>query len=55
MNTPSDFDTLARIVARVMAAEETTLGGPKQGFVFRARGRLLIESESAFEQLATMP
>jgi Zn-dependent protease len=51
MNNSSDFDNLARIVARVMATEETTLGGPKQPFIFRARGRLLIDSEPAFEEL----
>ncbi len=43
---------MVRIVGRVMAAEETTLGGAKQGYVFRARGRLLLESEPAFDQLA---
>jgi Zn-dependent protease len=53
MNANPDFETLARIVARVMAAEETTLGGPKQPFVFRARGRLTVESEAAFEELAS--
>ncbi|MGD0807469.1 MAG: site-2 protease family protein [Anaerolineales bacterium] len=53
MNNPSDFDNLARIVARVMAAEETTLGGPKQPFIFRARGRLLVDSEPAFEELSS--
>jgi len=53
MNNPSDFDNLTRIVARVMAAEETTLGGPKQPFIFRARGRLLVDSEPAFEELSS--
>jgi len=53
MNDSSDFDNLSRIVARVMAAEETTLGGPKQPFIFRARGRLLVESESAFEEVSS--
>ncbi len=53
MNNSSDFDNLSRIVARVLAAEETTLGGPKQPFVFRARGRLLLESESAFDALSS--
>ena len=53
MNNPSDFENLAAIVARVMAAEETTLGGPKQPFVLRARGRLLVESESAFAELSS--
>jgi hypothetical protein len=53
MNKPSDFDNLVRIVGRVMAAEETMLGGPKQGFVFRARGRLLIDSDAAFSELAS--
>jgi hypothetical protein len=52
MNYSVDLDNLVRIVGRVMAVEETTLGGPKQPFVFRARGRLLLESGSAFDQLA---
>lgn len=51
MNAPIDLETFSRIVGRVMAVEETMLGGPKQNFLFRARGRLLMESESAFDQL----
>jgi hypothetical protein len=52
MNASFDLDTLTRIVGRVMAVEETMLGGPKQNFIFRARGRLLLESEQAYAQLA---
>jgi len=47
-----DLETLSRIVSRVMAVEETMLGGPKQNFIFRARGQLTLESELAYAQLA---
>jgi membrane-associated protease RseP (regulator of RpoE activity) len=53
MNPYPDFDHLSRIVGRVMAVEETVLGGgPKQNFIFRARGRLTMDSEAAYAQLA---
>jgi len=52
MNANPDFNNLARIVSRVMAADETMLGGPKQPFFFRASGRLTVESGAAFEELA---
>jgi hypothetical protein len=52
MNASSDTENLSRIVGRVMAVEETTLGGPKQNFIFRARGRLTMDSEEAYQQLA---
>ncbi|MBN1440607.1 MAG: site-2 protease family protein [Anaerolineales bacterium] len=52
MNPSTDFDNLSQIVGRVMAVEETMLGGAKQNFVFRARGRLTLQSEAAFQQLA---
>jgi hypothetical protein len=52
MNASIDLETLSRIVGRVMAVEETMLGGPKQNFIFRARGRLLMESGQAFDELA---
>jgi hypothetical protein len=51
MVAPNDSDDLARIVGRVMAVEETTLGGPKQTFAFRARGRLTVDSGTAYDQL----
>ncbi|MGB7538728.1 MAG: site-2 protease family protein [Anaerolineales bacterium] len=51
MNASFDLEALARIVGRVMAVEETMLGGPKQNFIFRARGRLILESEQAYAQL----
>jgi hypothetical protein len=53
MNASIDIESLSRIVGRVMAVEETMLGGPKQSFVYRARGRLIVDSELAYEQLAT--
>ncbi len=34
-----------------MDVEDTTLGGPKQPFRFRARGRLLVESGAAYEEV----
>jgi hypothetical protein len=52
MNANPDFDNLARIVGRVMAADDTMLGGPKQPFLFRASGRLTVESGAAYEELA---
>jgi hypothetical protein len=52
MNASIDTDNLARIISRVMAVDETMLGGPKQAFVFRARGRLTVASEAAFDQIA---
>ncbi len=51
MNASNDMENFTRIVGRVMAVEETMLGGPKQPFLFRARGRLTVESETAFDQL----
>jgi hypothetical protein len=35
-----------------MAVEETMLGGPRQNFIFRARGHLTLDSEAAYDQLA---
>ncbi len=52
MNSSTDFENLSRIVGRVMAVEETMLGGAKQNFIFRARGRLTLGSEQAYAQLA---
>jgi hypothetical protein len=52
MNASTDFENLSRIVSRVMAVEETMLGGAKQNFIFRARGRLTLDSEQAYAQLA---
>jgi Zn-dependent protease len=52
MNPSLDLETFSRIIGRVMAVEETMLGGPKQAFEFRARGKLLMESEAAFDQVA---
>ncbi len=52
MNSSTDFENLSRIVGRVMAVEETMLGGPKQSFIFRARGRLTLDSAEAYGQLA---
>jgi membrane-associated protease RseP (regulator of RpoE activity) len=46
-----NLDELTRIVSRVMAVDDTTLGGPQQHFAFRARGRLLTDSESAYEEI----
>ncbi|MBN2086129.1 MAG: site-2 protease family protein [Anaerolineales bacterium] len=52
MTDPYDLEALSRIVSRVMAVEETMLGGPKQNFIFRARGRLTQDSEQAYARLA---
>jgi hypothetical protein len=46
-----ELSVLARIAARVMDVEDTTLGGPREPFRFRARGRLLMESGAAYEEM----
>jgi hypothetical protein len=43
---------LTRVVGRVMAVEDVTLGAPKQPFVLRARGRLLVDSDEAYGEVA---
>ena len=52
MNSSPDTESLSRLVSRVMAVEETMLGGAKQNFIFRARGRLILDSEEAYAQLS---
>ena len=52
MNASSDPQELARLLARIMTVDDTTLGTPLQPFVARARGRLHKPSEEAFEELA---
>jgi len=48
-------DTLAAdaIVARVLAVEDRTGGSEKLGYLVRYRGRLLLDSEIAYDRLAT--
>jgi membrane-associated protease RseP (regulator of RpoE activity) len=47
-----DFESLQRTIARVMVADDITLGGPSQPYQLRARGRLVVGSSAAFEELA---
>ncbi len=48
----SNLDTYTSLVARVMRIESTTWGTPKQNFLIRYQGQLLLDSESAYDQLA---
>jgi len=48
---PSQSDHLLPLVARVMHVEETTWGTPKQRFLVRYRGQLLLDSATAYDQL----
>ena len=43
---------LTALVQRVMQIEETTIGSPRQDFLMRYRGRLTLDSERAYDQLA---
>jgi hypothetical protein len=52
MNASNGMDNFTAVVGRVMAVEETMLGGPTQPFFFRARGRLTVDSQAAFDRLA---
>jgi hypothetical protein len=45
-------DHLTRLVMRVLRIEETTWGTAQQPFMVRYRGRLLLDSETAYDQLA---
>jgi membrane-associated protease RseP (regulator of RpoE activity) len=45
-------DIYTPLVQRVFRIEDTTWGNTKQGYIVRYRGRLLIDSELAFEQLS---
>jgi Zn-dependent protease len=48
----SSLDIYTAIVQRVFRIEDTTWGESKGGYIIRYRGRLLIDSEQAYEQLA---
>ncbi len=50
--TLPENDILNSIVARVFQYDDVTLGDPKQGYFLRYRGKLLIASDQAYDQLA---
>jgi hypothetical protein len=49
--TLPEIDVLNSIVGRVFRFTDVTLGDPKQGFSFRYRGQLIIDSIQAYDQL----
>lgn len=51
--TQTEVDIYTSIVRRVFHIEDTTWGSAKDGFLVRYRGNLIIDSEIAYEQLAT--
>jgi membrane-associated protease RseP (regulator of RpoE activity) len=50
--TLPENDILNSIVSRVFQYDDVTLGDPKQGYFLRYRGKLLIASDQAYDQLA---
>jgi len=46
-------DIFSSIVRRVFRSDDITWGTEKQGFYIRYRGKFLIDSETAYEQLST--
>lgn len=50
--TDQQTDIYSSLIRRVFQIDDVTFGTPKQGFYIRYRGRLLIDSEAAYEQLA---
>lgn len=54
MDTEVDYTHYQTIVERVLVIEDTTMGDAKQKFVVRYRGRLRMDSESAYDRLAEL-
>ncbi len=52
ITTQAEADIYASIVRRVFQIEDTTWGTAKEGFLIRYRGKLLIDSEDAYDRLA---
>lgn len=50
--TLPENEILNSIIGRVFRFTDVTTGDPKQGFVYRYRGQLLIDSIAAYDQLA---
>jgi membrane-associated protease RseP (regulator of RpoE activity) len=47
-----DITQLTALIGRVMSIEDTTAGTPRDPYVLRARGHLLLESTEAYDRLA---
>ena len=47
----SSTNALTSIISRVFRIDDTTWGTPKQRYLVRYRGSLLVDSEIAYEQL----
>ena len=52
LDSHNQTDIYGRIVHRVFHIEDTTWGTMKDGFLVRFRGKLFIDSETAYDQLA---
>jgi hypothetical protein len=52
MDPYADSTAIDALVARVLTIEDKTIGTPKLGYLLRYRGRLRLESEAAYDQLA---
>ena len=53
MEQDSQLEIYNALVKRIFRIEDVTIGGPKQGFIVRYRGRLIMEdSEAAYNLLA---
>ena len=50
-NSQGNLEVLASIVQRVFRIHDTTLGSEREGFLVRYLGKLLIDSEVAYEQI----
>jgi membrane-associated protease RseP (regulator of RpoE activity) len=48
----ADTSATTPLVDRVLSIDDVTLGGPKQGYLMRYRGRLRGDSAEAYDQLA---
>jgi len=47
-----DLTQLTSLLGRVMSIEDVTAGTPREPYVLRARGRLLLDSTEAYDRLA---
>jgi len=47
-----DLTQAASLIGQVMSIEDTTAGSPRDPYVLRARGRLLLDSVDAYDHLA---
>ncbi|MFH1634089.1 MAG: site-2 protease family protein [Chloroflexota bacterium] len=51
-NSKIETDNLTPLIRRVLRIDDTTWGTAQQGFLVRYRGKLYLDSEAAYDQLA---